>query len=154
MADTVDMTSGALTLSSFGLTETCTGTNRRGQSCGREPIPGGSVCRFHGGANPLVRRKAIERLQHARDISLERYIEYVADDGDLADPRLLLDAVVTLTDKIELMEGRASQRSEVDERSHYEEVRVQLVDRLERLLGRHRAQPAPRRPTLEPWPRR
>ena len=138
MTDTLAIETGELIVSTLTLTETCAGTNRRGQSCGRRPILGGSVCQFHGGDIPIVRDKAIERLQHARDISLERYIEFIADDGDLADPRILLDAVVKLTDMVEIVQGRAIQRSEVDERVHYEEVRVQLVDKLETLLDRHK----------------
>ena len=115
------------------------GTNRAGKQCSRQPIPGGTVCRYHGGDTPATRDKAVERLQHARDLSLERYIEFVTDDGDMADPRIHLDGLERLTDKVELMQGRATQRSEVDERVHYEEVRVQLVERLETLLGRHTA---------------
>lgn len=33
-----------------------------GQRCGNRPIPGGTVCRFHGGGAPSVRRKAALRL--------------------------------------------------------------------------------------------
>ncbi len=144
VADRQPSRSGGLRKAAFSMgrpieSPTCNGTNRRGDPCGRPPIPGGTVCRFHGGAAHQVREKAIERLQHARDLSLERYIEFVTDDGDLADPRILLDGIVRLTDKVELMQGRATQRSEVDERVHYEEVRVQLIDRLETLLGRHTA---------------
>lgn len=40
----------------------CTATNRQGNRCGQRPIPGGTVCRMHGGAAPQVIFKAKERL--------------------------------------------------------------------------------------------
>lgn len=40
----------------------CTATNRQGKQCGKSPIPGGTVCRMHGGAAPQVQAKAKERL--------------------------------------------------------------------------------------------
>jgi len=33
-----------------------------GQRCGRASIPGGTVCRWHGGGAPQVKRRADERL--------------------------------------------------------------------------------------------
>lgn len=41
---------------------TCTATNRQGKRCGKPPIPGGGVCRLHGGSAPQVQAKAEERL--------------------------------------------------------------------------------------------
>jgi len=41
----------------------CHARNRAGGRCGRSAIPGGHVCRQHGGAAPQVRAKAAERLQ-------------------------------------------------------------------------------------------
>lgn len=40
----------------------CTATNRSGERCGRAPIPGGTVCRVHGGAAPAVKAAAERRL--------------------------------------------------------------------------------------------
>ena len=34
----------------------------KGTQCGRTAIPGGTVCRYHGGAAPQVKLKAQERL--------------------------------------------------------------------------------------------
>lgn len=40
----------------------CTAHNRRGTQCGRAPIPGGTVCRHHGGGAPAVKAAAERRL--------------------------------------------------------------------------------------------
>lgn len=40
----------------------CKATNNRGERCKRAPIPGGTVCRYHGGAAPQVKAKAEQRL--------------------------------------------------------------------------------------------
>lgn len=41
----------------------CTATSKvKGVQCGRGAIPGGSVCRYHGGAAPQVLKAASERL--------------------------------------------------------------------------------------------
>lgn len=42
---------------------TCKATNRQGRRCGKSPIPGGVVCRMHGGAAPQVQEAAKERLR-------------------------------------------------------------------------------------------
>jgi len=42
----------------------CTATSKQsGQRCKRRPIPGGRVCKFHGGGAPAVRANALERLR-------------------------------------------------------------------------------------------
>ena len=40
----------------------CVGTNRSGERCGRAPIPGGTVCLFHGGSAPQAQAAAKVRL--------------------------------------------------------------------------------------------
>jgi hypothetical protein len=41
----------------------CTATSKvKGQQCGNEAIPGGNVCRYHGGAAPQVKLAAHLRL--------------------------------------------------------------------------------------------
>lgn len=41
--------------------ERCRATNRRGERCGRWPVPGATVCRAHGGASPQVKAAAARR---------------------------------------------------------------------------------------------
>ena len=40
----------------------CRGTNRQGKPCGLRPIPGGTVCKWHGGGAPQVIAAAQRRL--------------------------------------------------------------------------------------------
>lgn len=129
--------SNVVALDDSGLPTKCNGTNRRGTPCGRAPVPGAAVCHYHGGAAPQVREKAAERIAQARDMALERLIEFFADDGDIADPKVLLEAVTKLTTQFELLSGRATQRTEVDERVHFEQIRVDLIARLDDLHDRH-----------------
>lgn len=55
----------------------CTATNRQGKRCGRFPIPGGTVCRMHGGAAPQVKLKAQERLAAYQDRAIDRLFTLV-----------------------------------------------------------------------------
>jgi hypothetical protein len=50
----------------------CTATNRQGKRCGKSPIPGGTVCRMHGGAAPQVKQKAMERLMELQHPAISR----------------------------------------------------------------------------------
>lgn len=43
----------------------CAARNNRGEPCRMAPIPGGTVCRYHGGAAPQVKEAAERRLQEA-----------------------------------------------------------------------------------------
>jgi hypothetical protein len=43
--------------------ELCRAHSKSGKPCGKYPIAGAAVCRFHGGASPQVKRKAEERLR-------------------------------------------------------------------------------------------
>lgn len=50
----------------------CTATNRQGKRCGKPPIPGGTVCRMHGGAAPQVKAAAMERLMALQHPAIDR----------------------------------------------------------------------------------
>jgi hypothetical protein len=48
----------------------CTSMNRLGQRCGKTSIVGGFVCHIHGGAVPMVKAAAQERLRALVDPSI------------------------------------------------------------------------------------
>jgi len=49
----------------------CSATNRKGARCGKFAIPGGTVCRMHGGGAPQVIAKAQERMEACAERVLE-----------------------------------------------------------------------------------
>lgn len=55
----------------------CTATNRQGTRCGRAPIPGGTVCRMHGGAAPQVKEAAMARLLRLQDPAIDRLAQLI-----------------------------------------------------------------------------
>lgn len=53
----------------------CTATNRQGKRCGKAAIPGGAVCRLHGGGAPQVVARAKQRLLEAVDPAAAELVE-------------------------------------------------------------------------------
>lgn len=47
-------------------------SKRSGNQCQKPPIPGGTVCRMHGGAAPQVKKAALERLMAYQDRAIDR----------------------------------------------------------------------------------
>lgn len=101
----------------------CSATSKQtGRRCAQKAIPGGRVCRFHGGAAPQVRAAALARIAQARDLALDRLIERLAppnvdpdSDGEFVpyvDTKVLLDVVDKLTAKVQLLSGEATSREE------------------------------------------
>jgi hypothetical protein len=107
-----------------------------GLRCSKPAIPGGSVCKYHGGAAPQVRAKAVQRLSQARDLALDRLIDQLAPPESplyAVEVKDLLAVVDKLTSKVQLLSGEATERKE-DTKRH--EVRVQLERELDRLRAR------------------
>lgn len=56
----------------------CSATSKqKGIRCGRTAIPGGTVCRYHGGAAPQVMKSARERLGLLTDPAITRMEELI-----------------------------------------------------------------------------
>lgn len=120
----------------------CSAHNVKGEPCGQPvAVQGATVCRIHGGAAPQVQAAAVDRLRVVRDLGIDRLDRILTTNGDRLDPRVLLDIVTKLTDKIELLEGRATARTETSE-LRLEEVRKQFTVRLEALADSYRRAPA------------
>lgn len=64
----------------------CRAHNRQGKPCGNYAIPGGMVCKMHGGAAPKVRDKARMRLIALIDPALNVLADVMQDEkADHAD---------------------------------------------------------------------
>ena len=59
----------------------CKATNRQGNRCGKLPIPGGTVCRMHGGGAPQVKAAAMERLRALQDPAIDRLAALIAQEA-------------------------------------------------------------------------
>jgi hypothetical protein len=60
----------------------CTATSKTsGKRCGKSAIPGGKVCRFHGGSAPQVKKRADERLATLVDPAIKALSALVRSKG-------------------------------------------------------------------------
>jgi hypothetical protein len=55
----------------------CIATRSNGEPCRAWPVRGTSVCKWHGGSAPQVKRKAQERLEFAADKAAQKLIEFM-----------------------------------------------------------------------------
>lgn len=125
----------------MGDLDRCSKLSSNGSPCGQAVVgPGATVCRMHGGAAPQVREAAITRLRDARDTALDRLVSSLKLRGEDMDPRTLLDIVTRLTDKVELLEGRATARTETAE-FKLDEVRATFNVKLDELASSYARAP-------------
>lgn len=63
------------------LIERCKAHSKQsGERCKRRPIPGGTVCRWHGGAAPQVKEAAMARLMALQHPAIDRMSQLIAQD--------------------------------------------------------------------------
>jgi hypothetical protein len=94
----------------------CTATAKStGNRCLQPAIPGGTVCRYHGGAAPQVKAKAEERLAEKLKVPLDLAVNDLKTklEAGGVDSKVVLDAIVKLAGLIETLEGRVSNRTEI-----------------------------------------
>lgn len=77
----------------------CTAHNRAGERCGLRPIPGGNVCKWHGGGAPQVKQKAQERLAALIEPAITRLSELLAQKRDV---KVALGAAKDILDRNDL----------------------------------------------------
>lgn len=119
----------------------CTAAKANGDPCTQPvAVAGATVCRIHGGATPQVQAAAVDRLRTVRDAAMEALSSILDTDGTNLDPRVLLDIVTKLTRDIELLEGRATERTEASE-FKLEEVRKSLDVRIAALADSYKRAP-------------
>lgn len=56
-------------------------SKQKGTQCGRTAIPGGTVCRYHGGAAPQVKLKAMERLLLLQNPAIDRLQQLIGQEA-------------------------------------------------------------------------
>jgi len=83
-------------MTELALIPKCNGTTRKGLPCTRSPIPGGSVCIFHGGAAPLVKAAAKQRLLAMTEPAFAVLME-VMEEG--AEDEVRLKAAIAVLDR-------------------------------------------------------
>lgn len=66
-------------------THQCNGTNRSGEPCGKAPVPGGTVCRNHGGMAPQVAGKAAMRSAEREAVMVARRSVLELTDRELVE---------------------------------------------------------------------
>jgi len=103
--------------------------------CLKNAIPGASVCIYHGGRTPQVKAKAAKRWGLIQHLAQERLLEILIHDEDnLLDPKVVLEIAKTGGNFVELMEGRATSRSETQILERREELVLNLNARMDNLV--------------------
>ena len=65
-----------------------------GKECGREAVPGATVCRYHGGAAPQVQRKAALRLLELVDPAIGTLAREMATADKSADRQRAANSIL------------------------------------------------------------
>lgn len=75
--------------------ESCAATSRTtGKRCTQPPIPGGTVCRYHGGAAPQVKRKAALRLLELVDPAIATLAREMANADKSSDRQRAANSIL------------------------------------------------------------
>ena len=86
----------------------CTARSKQtGRQCGRTAILGGTVCRYHGGLAPQVKRAAERRLEELRPLAI-RYYDYLLSQDEY--PSAGLRAANAVMDRVD---GKPAERTNV-----------------------------------------
>ena len=106
--------------------------NRHQGRCKQPAIPGGTVCRFHGGAAPQVQEAAQDRLRALQHPAIDRIAKLIDQEQF---PTVALGASKDVLDRTL---GRAT---EVVDVTHSGSIDVNILNRLhrgrERNVGQH-----------------
>lgn len=131
------MTAELQPVEDFLLPSQCVATAKSsGKQCSKPAIPGGTVCKYHGGGAPQVRAAAARRIAEARDLMLSRLMEQLEPPENplyAIEPKVLIDGAEKFSKLVNLLSGEATERTES---TKVEEVRHRLEVELERLGSR------------------
>lgn len=130
----------------------CSATSKQtGKGCRNSPIPGGTVCRFHGGAAPQVKDKARQRLEALLNKAIDQVAEaleaeqlLVSKEGDVVDRvpayRIRLRAAKEVLDRV-----GPSAKAELEISGGMElRVNVSIDDEIDALIAKRLAKMAGR----------
>ncbi len=110
----------------------CTATSKaKGTRCGRTAIPGGTVCRYHGGAAPQVKAKALERLAALVDPAITRLNELVLQKEYPS------TAITAVKDVLDRALGKAAERVDMHVSGEMTLIAVKLEAARKRLAERN-----------------
>lgn len=116
-------------------------SKQTGEQCRQRPIPGGTVCRFHGGSAPAVRAAAEQRQAEAAASDAVRKLWVGLDQATpVKDPVDLLARMAgALEQMTDVVGGRVNDlQGKVGAGEHLTQLRAEVV-LLEKLLGHLRA---------------
>lgn len=92
--------------------------------CGRSPIPGGTVCRYHGGAAPQVRQAALARLEAYQDRAIDRLF------GLIEQKEFPSTAMQGVKDVLDRTMGRAHERVEIGRPGEFDRLSREELQRV------------------------
>jgi hypothetical protein len=124
----------------------CTANSKQTkQRCKRPPIPGGTVCRFHGGGAPQVQKAAKERIAAMVDPVLElleRDLVHKIQTARKKGARLSLDKVDYLLMKDILDRAGYKPKFEIDNSREMRLLEEELTAARDRLAKHHATEAA------------
>jgi hypothetical protein len=102
----------------------CLGTNRQGERCKRSAVPGGTVCRWHGGASPNARRAAAERLARARARTAVGKLGVIECEDPIAELQKIAGETVAIKD---YLRTQVETLTSIRYRAETEQTRAELT---------------------------
>ena len=72
----------------------CTAHSRNGERCKQPPVPGATVCRFHGGSAPQVRKRAALRLMELIDPAIATLAREMVNATDSSDRQRAANSIL------------------------------------------------------------
>ena len=115
-------------------------SKQAGRRCRNPPIPGGTVCRFHGAAAPQVVRSARERLREAVDPALDALIRPLELVRDRAAFELEAAGTVTEETLARWIELRHQADGILDRTGYPRRTEIDLGDARTRVIDRLRSE--------------
>lgn len=116
----------------------CKAHNRQGNPCGQYAVPGATVCHYHGGSVPAVKRAAARRL--AQEEAAELVAARVEARGPLTLPEVYSELLATAGEVVgwrDLLAGKVAELERLHGPDHNGDERVKAdVQLFERAMDR------------------